>query len=206
MRRMIWVIFLALALPASALASSSVDFSNNGGTLSGNTTGLTLTGSVLTAVNHWNGGGLITGNLGSISFTTGTLATGNLQTGGTFAPGGSFTIMGSGANGVPTGIIFSGTFLGPTQWILELPALPNGLNSYTLKGNVSGTLLGSLHTSGRFYQMTDFVFNSGTGYFDGSLPMVSGDTNIVVPEPSTLILLGTGILGAAGAVRRRWIR
>ena len=102
-KKVLLLAVLALALPMAAFASSQVDFTNHGGTLSGTNAGLTLTGSALIAVNGLNGGGLITGsNLGSVSFSTGALATGSLQAGGTFAAGGSFSVMGNGSNGVLT--------------------------------------------------------------------------------------------------------
>ena len=52
---------LCLVLPKQSSASSSTDFSNTGGTLSGTSAGLTLTGSIMDAVIGYNGGGLITG-------------------------------------------------------------------------------------------------------------------------------------------------
>jgi len=70
---------LALALPMAAFASSSVDFSNSGGTLTGTNAGMTLTGSTLIAVNGLNGGGLVTGNLGTVEFSTGALTSGDLH-------------------------------------------------------------------------------------------------------------------------------
>src|SRR5450755_433078 len=113
MKRILWMALLSLALPMAAFAGSSVDFTNSGGTLSGSSSGLSLSGSVLIAVNGLNGLGLVTGNnLGSLSFSTGALSSGSLQMGGTFAGGGSFTIIGNGTSGIPNGTLFSGSFTG----------------------------------------------------------------------------------------------
>jgi hypothetical protein len=197
MRRVILLALLALALPIAAFANSGVDFTNSGGTLAGTNSGLSLTGSTLAAVNGLNGGGLITGNLGSVTFSTGALASGSLQMGGTFAAGGSFTITGNGTNGIPNGTIFTGTFSGPVTWTLV--TLANGTHNYTLVGTLTGSL-GSFSTNGVTVQLT---INTGKGFFNGSTTISSGDTNIVVPEPGTLGLLGTGLVGLAGLLRRK---
>jgi len=198
MKRILMLVLLALALPMAAFANNSVDFTNSGGTLSGSSAGLSLTGSELIAVNGLNGLGLVTGNLGSLSFTTGALTSGSLQMGGTFAGGGSFIIDGNGTNGIPSGAIFTGSFSGPVTWTLI--TLANGTHDYTLSGSVTGTTLSGATVEGATVQL---VINTGKGFFNGSTTISSGDTNIVVAEPGSLTLLGTGLLGLAGVVRRK---
>ena len=199
MKKMLLLAVLALALPTAVFAGSGVDFTNSGGTLSGTNSGLSLSGSVLVAVNGLNGGGLITGNnLGSLAFSTGALASGSLQMGGTFAAGGSFTITGNGTNGIPNGTLFNGSFSGPVTWTLI--TLANGTHNYQLSGSLSGWTGSGTATQGVTVQLT---INTGKGFFNGSTNISSGDTNIVVPEPGSLSLLGTGLIGLAGVIRRK---
>jgi PEP-CTERM motif-containing protein len=198
-KKVLLLAVLALALPLAAFASGAVDFTNTGGTLTGSSAGLSLSGSALTVVNGLNGGGVITSsNLGSVSFTTGAFTSGNAQTGGTLAAGGSFTIVGNGVNGVPTGTIFSGTFTSAT-W--EMITLANGNHEYALIGAIAGTL-GNFSTNGATSQLT-VVVDTHKGYFNGSASLASGDTSVSVPEPGTLSLLGTGLIGLAGVLRRK---
>lgn len=199
MKRVLWLTVLALALPLTAFADS-VDFTNSGGILAGCSNGLSLTGSDLIAVKGLGGAGLVTGNdMGSISFSTGALmAGGSVQMGGTFAAGGSFTITGNGSNGIPNGTIFSGAFSGPATWTLV--NLANGTHNYTLTGVVAGTLRGGSYTNGVTVQLT---INTGRGFFNGRTHISSGDTTVIVPEPGSLSLLGSGLLGLAGVIRRK---
>jgi hypothetical protein len=198
MKRMVLMALLAMALPLAAFAGS-VDFTNSAGVLSGSTAGLTLGSSELIAVNGLNGLGLVTGGLGNLSFSTGALSSGSLQMGGTFASGGSFNITGNGTDGIPSGTIFKGSFSGPVTWTV-IP-LSNGTHNYELTGQISGTWFNGSTVYGATVQLT---INTGKGFFSGSTNISSGDTNITtVPEPGTLGLLGTGLLGLAGALHRK---
>lgn len=204
MKRIVWMVVLALALPLAAFADS-VDFTNSGGTLASSSAGLSLTGSTLIAVNGLGGGGLVTGSLGSVTFSTGAMTgSGNLQQGASFLAGGSFVISGNGSSGITNGVIFNGSFSGPSTWTLV--TLANGTHNYTLTGTVSGIWTATGQTvNGVTVQLT---INTGKGFFNGSTTISSGDTNITttaaVPEPGTLGLLGTGLVGLAGALHRKF--
>jgi hypothetical protein len=201
-KKIMLLALLALALPLAAFASSSIDTTNVGGTLTGSASGLSLSNSTLTQVSGLFGNsGLIQGlDLGTVSFTTGALTSGSLTGGNaTFAAGGTFSITGNGVNGVPNGVIFSGTFSGPVT------VVENGAGSsfsYTITGALSGTLYTGFKTVAATSQITVFT-HKGPLVNGGSVTISSGDTTIVVPEPGTLSLFGTGLIGLAGLVRRK---
>jgi hypothetical protein len=178
---------LALALPATTWAKSTIDLSNRGGTITGSSAGLSLTGSVLFAYGSTTGT-----DLGSVTFTTGAFTSGGADIGGALAPGGTFTVTGNGTNGVPNGVIFSGTFTSATWSVITLA---DGSHQYTLMGAIEG--------NGRVGATVQLAVVSGKGLFSGTADLSSGDTSLSVPEPGTLGLLGTGLVGIGGLMRRR---
>jgi hypothetical protein len=102
------------------------------------------------------------------------------------------------SNGLPNGVMFNGTFSGPTSWTLFTP--PNGTRNYTLTGVPSG-YLGGFSTHGVPARLTINMGQQGGG--NDSTQIADGDSSIVVPEPGTLGLLGTGLVGIAGLVRHK---
>ena len=189
-KKVVWFAVLALAVPLAAFASS-IDVGNAGGVVSGSSSGLSLSGSILIAYGATTGA-----NLGAVTFSTGAFTSGDAQTGGSLAAGGSFTITGNGSNGVLNGVIFSGSFTSAT-WTMV--TLANGTHNYTLTGAV-------LSASGQVGATTQITVNTGTSLFQSSAALSSGNTNLsttAVPEPGTLSLLGMGLLSLAGICHRK---
>jgi hypothetical protein len=179
MKRVLWgAVLLVVTLPVAAYANT-IDFANQGGTLTGSTSGLNVS-STITSVT-----GLSGFTSGTLSIMTGMLTSGTLATGGFFGAG-SLSIMTN---------VFTQTFaFTSAQWIEE-PFLVGGNHEYHL-------VLGFANGNG---SSTQIAIVTGGGVFVNMADVTSGNTSVVtvVPEPATLGLLGTGLVAIGGLVRRK---
>ena len=190
-----------LILPSAAKADSTVAFFYTGGTLVGTDSGLSLSGAAITTVTGFNGSPINGADLGTVNFTTGPLQFGSLGGGGVFLPGGTFTIVGGGSNGIPAGVLFSGTFDQRNGWTPY--TLPDGSHHLVLHGSLEGTWLGSQTVSHVPMELT--VDTQGASFSsDGQMVRGSILLPVSVPEPSTLACLCMGTLGLAGALFQRF--
>jgi PEP-CTERM motif-containing protein len=178
------VLGMFLTLCIAPAFADSLSFKNVGVISgSGNNSGITLS-SEITKVS-FNGSDL--GLTGQLDFNTGTFV-GTLLGGGTFSGGAlQISIDGSGP------ILFVSNFAGS---LMELSH-----DEYELIGTFS-TIIDGVQLNGLTKQFFELEREDGKLSFED----LHGKTCIspaAVPEPGTLTLLGTGLIGLGGMVRRK---
>ena len=198
-------VILALAVlvfPVAAMADNTISWVNASGTLSASSTGMSISSSVVGVV--WPNGMTSYGNMGTLTLTTGSLLSGSLTTGCMGAGGCTFSATGSsfaiaGSKGAPS---FTGDFT--TNVTLIGTMTSTGKYSYTISGGVlMGSINGSMMTTTG--GTTQLVANLSHPFTGGMVHLAGGATNVTVPEPGTLGLLGTGLFGLAGVLRRKLV-
>jgi len=202
MRRVaVLAVLAALAMPVAAWAGG-IDLTNQYGTVTILASGITTRGSELLS---FNGIEAPKGqSLGNVNFGTGALTSGDIYAGGVFSDVGSyFNIIGRGMYGQPRGAIFTGAFVSPIDWTIVATGGKGNKNftEYELSGEIGGTVWTGRYVYGTTAQFIDTYHNQEVVDHKGNIGL--GQTHLNTPEPTTLGLLGIGLVAIAGAFRRK---
>jgi hypothetical protein len=194
----ILVLVASLLWACTSAFADGINFTNQFGTATITTAGLISHGVELTG---YNGKHSTFGHsLGTVQFSTGALTSGTVLGGGTFSSTGSvFDIFGNGQHGVPKGAIFTGAFSSPVTWALL--SQHGQTYNFSLSGTIRGMMFNGRLVSGFTTQYVTLFKNQWL--IDSKGTATLGGGHLVTPEPSSILLMGTGILALGGMVRRK---
>jgi hypothetical protein len=187
------ILILYVLLSPIAARANILSLGNQSGYVTLSDSGIISSRSELTAYRHDGRKAPPGHDLGSVTFSTGALLTGTISGGGTFSStGSSYIATGFGKYGVPSGTIFSGSFVNPIIWTFT--GTSGNYDVFYLSGTVSGMLYNGRSESGTVVQDI-YVLQNGRRQTRGHIHAGYGTFGISdgVPEPGTTLLFGTGL-------------
>lgn len=208
---------LALTMSAAPAKADAIDFNYIAGAISTGAGGVvsgTVTGNITVSR---NGSTVLCcfAIPATLTFSTGTFVGGSGTTASPYMwnAGGSISVTTTGGTvnsaSIPASTLFSGSFAGPETAVVN--GTTAGLNGMFVSGNMSAVLATALNlsTTNPFtgIMQNNLAITSFVNGVPATASLASGDLTLSPsPEPGTLALFGSGLLGIAGLARRYMLK